>query len=357
MRSRNNSGMSEAAEHSLLKLRPLEESAVKMFFESVRPLREYFEAPDVAEIMVNDFRNVFIESRGKMHRLDLELNQATLNGAILSLATSVEKSARAGTSQGIINAGHSNLRIAAVMRPTAIDGHAMSIRKHQDSTLSFSDYVSMGAFSRVNALDDRAHDIEFPQGIENDELAEVLRQLIVARKNILVAGGTSTGKTTLLNACVAEIPHEDRVISIEDTMELKLRVPNRVRFLSNEEKGVSTRVLVALCLRFRPDRIIVGEVRGGEAYDFIQALNTGHDGGLGSIHANDGRGALGRLESLAMLGVPAGTRWDLTDLRKNIASCFHYVVHLRRTGELRHISEILEIKGFRDGDYILNRVF
>jgi pilus assembly protein CpaF len=349
--------MSEAAEHSLLKLRPLEESAVKMFFESVRPLREYFEAPDVAEIMVNDFRNVFIESRGRMHRLDLELNQSTLNGAILSLATSVEKSARAGTSQGIVNAGHSNLRIAAVMRPTAIDGHAMSIRKHRDSTLSFADYVSMGAFSRVKARNENEQGIEFPPGIEDDGLADLLRQLIVARKNILVAGGTSTGKTTLLNACVAEIPDEDRVISIEDTMELKLRVPNRVRFLSNEDKGVSTRVLVALCLRFRPDRIIVGEVRGGEAYDFIQALNTGHDGGLGSIHANDARGALGRLESLAMLGVPAGTRWDLNDLRKNIASCFHYVVHLRRTGELRHISEILEIQGFRDGDYILKRVF
>jgi pilus assembly protein CpaF len=349
--------MPDAAENSLLKLRPLEESAVKMFFESVRPLREYFEAPDVAEIMVNDFRNVFIESRGKMHRLDLELNQSTLNGAILSLATSVEKSARAGTAQGIINAGHSNLRIAAVMRPTAIDGHAMSIRKHRDSTLSFADYVSMGAFSRVNVLDESARDIEFPQGIENDGVAEALRKLIVARKNILVAGGTSTGKTTFLNACVAEIPHEDRVISIEDTMELKLQVPNRVRFLSNEEKGVSTRLLVALCLRFRPDRIIVGEVRGGEAYDFIQALNTGHDGGLGTVHSNDARGALDRLESLAMLGVPSGTRWDLADLRKNIASCFHYVVHLRRTGELRHVSEILEIKGFRDGDYILKRVF
>jgi pilus assembly protein CpaF len=320
-------------------------------------LREHFDAPDVAEIMVNDNEKVWIEHRGRMHRLDLSLNPATLNGAILSLASSVEKSAKAGTSQGIINAGHSNLRIAAVMRPTAIDGHALSVRKHRDSTLSFSDYVSMGAFSRVNARVDHAGEIEFPDGIENEALAAAVRELIVRRKNILVAGGTSTGKTTFLNACVAEIPPEDRVISIEDTMELKLRVPNKVRLLSNEEKGVSTRVLVALCLRFRPDRIIVGEVRGGEAYDFIQALNTGHDGGMGSIHANDARGALGRLESLAMLGVPSGTRWELTDLRKNIASCFHYVVHLRRTGEMRHVSEILEIKGFRDNDYILKRVF
>jgi pilus assembly protein CpaF len=101
----------------------------------------------------------------------------------------------------------------------------------------------------------------------------------------------------------------------------------------------------------------VGEVRGGEAYDLLQALNTGHDGGLASIHANNARMALGRLESLAMLGIPGGASWDLRDMRKNIADCFNYVVHLKRTGELRHISEIVEIQGFRDNDYILNRVF
>jgi pilus assembly protein CpaF len=348
--------MSDAAENSLLKLRPLEASAVKMFFESLSPLREYFDAPDIAEIMVNDFANIWVESRGKMHRLDLQLNQQTLNGAILSLAASVEKSARAGTTQGIVNAGHSNLRIAAVMRPTAIDGHALSIRKHRDKHLSLTDYVGMGAFSRVNAWQDREVDI-FPPGAEDDVLKAALAEMIRQRKNVLVAGGTSSGKTTFLNALSAEIPHDERVISVEDTMELKLPVPNRVRFLSNADTGVTTQLLVALCLRFRPDRIIVGEVRGGEAYDFVQALNTGHDGGMGSIHANDARGGLTRLESLAMLGVPSGTRWDLADLRKNIASCINYVVHMRRTGELRHVSEILEIKGFKDNDYILKRVF
>jgi Flp pilus assembly CpaF family ATPase len=153
------------------------------------------------------------------------------------------------------------------------------------------------------------------------------------------------------------VPQDQRVITIEDTMELKLRVPNLVRFLSNPDKGVTTQGLVALCLRFRPDRIIVGEVRSGEAFDFIQALSTGHDGGLGSIHSNDARGGLSRLESLAMLGIPPGSRWDLVDMRKAIADCFHYVIHLRRTGELRHVSEIVEIKGFKDGDYVLNRVF
>ncbi|NMG68276.1 CpaF family protein, partial [Azoarcus indigens] len=151
--------------------------------------------------------------------------------------------------------------------------------------------------------------------------------MVRQRKNVLVAGGTSSGKTTFLNALVGEIPHEERIISIEDTQELKLSVPNCVRLLSNPDKKVTTQQLVALSLRFRPDRVLVGEVRGGEAFDFIQALNTGHDGGMGSLHANNGRTALSRLESLAMLGIPLGSRWDLSDMRKLIADCFHYVVH------------------------------
>jgi pilus assembly protein CpaF len=349
--------MSDATENPLLKMRPLEESAVQVFFESLRPLREHFEATDVAEIMVNNFNSVWIERRGQMHRLDLTLNQATLNGAILSLAASVEKSARAGTAQGIINAGHKGLRIAAVMRPTAIDGHALSIRKHSNRQLSLTDYVAMGAFARVNARHEQSDEGIFFPGIENESLMAAVRELVIRRKNILVAGGTSTGKTTFLNALAAQVPEDQRVITIEDTMELKLQVPNLVRFLSNPDKGVTTQALVALCLRFRPDRIIVGEVRSGEAFDFIQALSTGHDGGLGSIHSNDARGGLSRLESLAMLGIPPGSRWDLADMRKAIADCFHYVIHLRRTGELRHVSEIIEIKGFKDGDYVLNRVF
>jgi Flp pilus assembly CpaF family ATPase len=348
--------MSEATENPLLKLRPLEESAVRMFFESLRPLRECFDAPDVSEIMINDFRNIWVERRGQMHRLDLALNEAVLDGAISALAASVDKSAVAGTAQGIINAGHKNLRIASVMRPTAIDGNALSIRKHRDKHLSLHDYVNMGAFSLVNARKEKELDL-FPPGIQDDALREALTAMVRARRNVLVAGGTSSGKTTLLNALNAQIPEDERVITVEDTMELKLTAPNRVRLLSNPDKGVTTQLLVALCLRFRPDRIIVGEVRSGEAYDFIQALSTGHDGGMGSIHANDARGGLSRLESLAMLGVPPGSRWELADMRKAVADCFHYVIHLRRTGELRHVSEILEIKGFKDGDYVLNRVF
>ncbi|AME28618.1 CpaF family protein [Burkholderia sp. PAMC 26561] len=349
--------MSDFADTHLLKLRPLESEAVNMFFEALSPLREQLDAPDLAEIMVNDVHNVWVEHRGVMSKVNVDLRPAHLEAAIHSLASSVDKSARAGSDKGIINAGHKNLRIAAVMNPTAIDGHALSIRKHRESKLSLSDYVAMGAFAAANARPEIAEAIVFDDGIENEALMRALVSLVQSRKNVLVAGGTSAGKTTFLNAMIEAIPADQRVITIEDTMELKVHVPNRVRLLSNADTNVTTQLLVALCLRFRPDRIIVGEVRGGEAYDLLQALNTGHDGGLASIHSNNARTALSRLESLAMLGIPPGSRWELEDMRKNIADCFNYVVHFKRTGEMRHVSEILEIRGFRNNDYDLKRVF
>jgi Flp pilus assembly CpaF family ATPase len=349
--------MTDLDDNPVLKLQPLKAGAVDMFFQALSPVKDLLDAPDIAEIMINDHRNIWIEHRGVMSRVNVDLRPEHLEGAIHSLASSVDKSARAGSDKGIINAGHKNLRIAAVMNPTAIDGHALSIRKHRESKMSLEDYVSMGAFAKSNARPEEAEAIHFEDGIENEALMRALKALVQSRKNVLVAGGTSAGKTTFLNALVSVIPEDQRVITIEDTMELKVQVPNRVRLLSNADTNVTTQLLVALCLRFRPDRIIVGEVRGGEGYDLLQALNTGHDGGLASLHANNARTALSRLESLAMLGIPAGSRWELADMRKNIADCFNYVVHFKRTGEMRHVSEIVEIRGFGNNDYDLRRVF
>lgn len=344
-------------QNDFMKVHPLQDSAVKLFFESLSEIRQHLDAETTSEIMINDPDNVWIEERGVMKRLDIRIAPVRLHGAVASLASSVEKSARAGTEQGIINAGHKGFRFAAVMKPTAIDGHALSIRKHRDTNYDLDDYVRMGAFSSVHARPEEDTEQIFERGMTDERLRDAIAKMVQRRKNVLIAGGTSTGKTTFLNAVAGAIPDSDRVITIEDTQELKIMVPNRVRLLSNEEKKVTPRMLVALCLRFRPDRIIVGEVRGGEAFDMLQALNTGHDGGMASIHASTGPLALSRLESVAMLGIPPGSSWTLRDMRKNIAECFHYVVHLKRTGELRHVSEIVEIKGFKNDEYILNRVF
>lgn len=348
---------SSVSNHPILQLSQLEESAVAMFFESLAPIRAYIDASDVAEVMVNRHDSIWVERRGEMTRLDVRIEPAKLEGAVRSLASSVQKSAVRGTAQGIINAGHKGLRIAAVMQPTAIDGHALSIRRHRETNLSLSDYVKAGAFSSRHACSKHTDQPIFTGSVEDEALKDALIELVLQRKNILVAGGTSSGKTTFLNALVENIPDGERVLTIEDTMELKTRVPNTVRLLSNTDKNVTTQQLVALALRFRPDRILVGEVRGGEAFDLLQALNTGHDGGMASLHANNARSALSRMESLAMLGIPPGSRWELDDMRKLIAECFNYVVHMRRTGEMRHVSEIIEIKGFRNNDYDIERVF
>lgn len=353
----NNSGMSAPAAHPTLQFDQLEASAVAMFFEALGPIKAYVEASDIAEVMINHADSVWIERHGELRQLDIRLDPAMIEGAVRALAASVQKSAVRGTDQGIINAGYQGMRIAAVMQPTAIDGNALSIRRHREQNLSLSDYVEMGAFSARVARNTAVEKPIFDGPVEDEALKAALTELVVQRKNILVAGGTSSGKTTLLNALVAEIPHSERVLSIEDTMELKMTVPNKVRLLSNADTRVTIQQLVALSLRFRPDRILIGEVRSGEAYDLLQALNTGHDGGMASLHANNARAALSRLEGLAMLGIPAGSRWELDDMRKLIAECFHYVVHMRRTGEMRHVSEILEIQGFNNNDYVVNRVF
>ncbi|MWL91448.1 CpaF family protein [Cupriavidus sp. SW-Y-13] len=342
--------------HPLLQLTQLADSAVSMFFESLSPLHDVIHSADVAEVMINRHDSIWVERRGVLTKLDIVLDPIKVEGAVRSLASSVEKSAVRGTAQGIINAGHKGLRIAAVMQPTAIDGHALSIRRHRETNLSLEDYARAGAFSLRNAVTQEEEPI-FLGSEEDEALARALEQLMVRRKNVIVAGGTSSGKTTFLNALAGKVPVGDRVLTIEDTMELKLTVPNLVRLLSNKDKGVTTQHLVALALRFRPDRIFVGEVRFGEAFDMLQALNTGHDGGMASLHASSARSALSRLESMALLGIPPGSGWKLDDMRKLIADCIHYVVHMKRTGEMRHVSEIIEIKGFANGDYEIKRVF
>ncbi|AZG17308.1 CpaF family protein [Cupriavidus pauculus] len=345
-----------ATNHPLLQLTQLADSAVSMFFESLAPLQDVIHAADVAEVMINRHDSIWVERRGVLTKLDIVLDPIKVEGAVRSLASSVEKSAVRGTSQGIINAGHKGLRIAAVMQPTAIDGHALSIRRHRETNLTLEDYAKAGAFSLRNATT-QAEEPIFHGNEEDEALVRALEQLMVRRKNIIVAGGTSSGKTTFLNALAGRVPATDRVLTIEDTMELKLTVPNLVRLLSNKDKGVTTQHLVALALRFRPDRIFVGEVRFGEAFDMLQALNTGHDGGMASLHASSARSALSRLESMALLGIPPGSGWKLDDMRKLIADCIHYVVHMKRTGEMRHVSEIIEIKGFSNGEYDIKRVF
>lgn len=291
---------------------------------SLRPVGFLLEDPLVQEVMINGPGNVWVERAGQgIVKTEVEITDVEIRSAIQLLASLENKEAKERGKESIINSRLDGFRFAAAMKPTSMQGPSISIRKHNPVHLSLDDYVANGAIPA--------------------DMADVLRKMVQERKNVVVAGGTSSGKTTFVNALIGEIDATDRVLTIEDTQELKVKVPNWVPLISNEQEGVTTRDLVRLSLRFRPDRIIVGEVRGGEAFDLLDAANTGHDGCLATLHANNCAGALSRFESLVLR---AGINWPHEAIKAQIADTFDYVVFMARVKTGRKLAEILAIKGF-----------
>jgi pilus assembly protein CpaF len=289
---------------------------------SIAPL---LEDGRVQEVMVNGPNDVWVERAGhaKIVKTDIQISEIEILSAIQLLASLENKQAQQRGKNSIIDSRLDGFRFAAAMKPTSINGPSISIRKHNPVHLSLNDYVDGGSVT--------------------PEMADMLRQMVRQHRNIIVAGSTSSGKTTFVNALIGEIDHDERVVTIEDTQELKVTVANWVPLGSNEQEGVTTRDLVRLALRYRPDRIIVGEVRGGEAFDLLDAANTGHDGLLATLHANNCLGALSRLESLVLR---AGINWPHEAIKAQIASSFDYVVFMARVAGKRQLAEMLKIEGF-----------
>lgn len=291
---------------------------------SLNAVRELLDDDHVQEVMINGPDDVWVERAGdRLRKTDIRISALEIGSAIQLLASIENKDVRERGKESIVDSRLDGFRFAAATKPTAMAGPSMSIRKHSPVHLSLDDYVRNGAMPA--------------------EAAEMLRGMIKRRKNIIVAGGTSSGKTTAVNALIGEIDPNDRVLTIEDTQELKVKVPNWVPLVSNEQQGVTTRDLVRLSLRFRPDRIIVGEVRGGEAFDLLDAANTGHDGCLATLHANNCRGALSRFESLVLR---ANINWPHEAIKAQIADTFDYVIFMARMSSGRKLVEILQIDGF-----------
>lgn len=311
-----------------------------MLSDILRPIAPWLESPEVQEIMVNGPDDVWIEEGGVTKRLEVSLNEISIGSAIDVLARIVGKTADKNGPNAIIDARLEGLRFAAALETVSSNGPSICIRRHNPVLLSMEDYVRMGALDPVRA--------------------QVIREAVANRKNILVSGGTSSGKTTALNAMIAMIGADERVLSIEDTRELRIEVPNWVALEANEQAHISIRHLVKLALRYRPDRIIVGEVRGPEAFDLMQAMNTGHDGGLATIHANSARDALSRLEGLVL--TTPDVDWPLEAIRDQIGRTFDYVIHLERTKvdgrAIRRFAEIAAIRQYDHGrrDYELSVV-
>jgi pilus assembly protein CpaF len=292
------------------------------------PIEPLIADPTVSDILVNTWRNVYVERHGKLSRVDTQFqNDGHLRRIIDKIASSVGR--RVDESSPMVDARlPDGSRVNAIIPPASVDGPILSIRKFSADPYKMTDLIGFRTLT--------------------PGMAEFINGCVTARVNILVSGGTGSGKTTLLNAMSAAIPHDERVLTIEDSAELQLQQPHVVRLETRppniEGRGeITQRDLVRNALRMRPDRIIVGEVRGAEALDMLQAMNTGHDGSLTTIHANSPRDALTRLEHMVgMSGVPI----PALVVRQQIAAALHLLIASERLVDGRRVvSSIQEITG------------
>ncbi len=292
------------------------------------PLQRLLDDPTVTEIMVNGPEAVFVEQNGRLTRSSARfVSEEQLRRVIERIVSRVGR--RIDDSSPLVDARLlDGSRVNAVIAPIAFSGSTLTIRKFSRDPLRVNDLLAFGTLT--------------------PEMAELLRACVEARLNVIVSGGTGTGKTTLLNVLSSFIPEGERIVTIEDAVELQLQQEHVVRLESRpaniEGRGeVNIRDLVKNSLRMRPDRIVVGEVRGGECLDMLQAMNTGHDGSLSTVHANTPRDAVARLETLVLM---AGMDLPLRAVREQIASAVDLIVQLNRLRDgTRRVTAVTEIQG------------
>lgn len=316
---------------------------IETVFNSMRrldALQPVMDDRNVTEVMINGADSVFIERDGRISRLDIRFESAEkLEDLIQNIVSRTNRTVN--ESYPIVDVRlPDGSRVNIVLKPAAIDGPVMTIRKFPENPMTMEQLTQLGALT--------------------EEAARVLEQLVKARFNIFISGGTGCGKTTFLNALSGFIPKDERIITIEDSAELRISgVENLVRLetrnANTEGKGqITIRDLIRTSLRMRPERIIVGEVRGAEALDMLQAMNTGHDGSLSTGHANSAADMLTRLETMVL----SGAALPLDAVRRQIASALDIIVHLSRLRDKsRRVLEISEVTGFFDGQIRLNRIF
>jgi pilus assembly protein CpaF len=316
---------------------------VRDLFNSIRGLdllQPLVDDGSITEIMVNGYRDIFIERQGQVERYPGQFeSEERLLDLIQFIVGKVNR--MVNESSPIVDARlKDGSRVNIVLPPIALHGPTLTIRKFPEHPLTMEQLIARGAIS--------------------EEAAQLLSRLVKAKYNIFICGGTGSGKTTFLNALASCIPDDERIVTIEDSAELQIRsVPNLVsletRNANMEGKGeISIRQLIRASLRMRPNRIIVGEVRGAEALDMLQAMNTGHDGSLSTGHANSVQDMMSRLETMVLSGV----NFPLEAIRRQIASAIDIVVYISRWRDRsRRVSEITEVAGYRDGDIVLNPLF
>ncbi len=319
-----------------------EKLLVEVLREALRlgPLEELLDDPTISEVMVNGRDNIFIERAGKLVRVPVSFtSDAHVAHIIGRIVHPVGR--RIDESSPMVDARlAAGSRVNAIIPPLALRGPSITIRKFMQKKLDVSDLLRFGAMNR--------------------EMGEFLREAVERKKNIIISGGTGSGKTTLLNVLANFIPQSERVVTVEDSAELKLPQENLValeaRAANVEGKGaVPIRDLVKNALRMRPDRIVVGECRGGESLDMLQAMNTGHDGSLTTLHANSPQDAILRLETMVMM---AGFDLPGSAIRMQIASAVDIIVQQARLSDgSRRVTEISEVAGIEGGEVKMLPVF
>jgi pilus assembly protein CpaF len=304
------------------------------------PIQVLLDDPDVSEVMVNGPKSVYVEKKGELTKtpVTFEDNKEVLrviDRIILPLGRRID--AESPTVDARLPDGS---RVNAVIPPVAIDGATITIRKFRKDKLSIQQLVEFGSMTQ--------------------SMADFLRACVLSRLNIVVSGGTGSGKTTLLNVLSSMIPEDERIITIEDAAELQLQQDHVVRLETRpanlEGKGQMTiRDLVRNSLRMRPDRIVVGECRGGETFDMLQAMNTGHDGSLTTLHANTPRDALSRLETMVMM---AGLDLPIKVIRQQVSSAVDLIIQQSRLkGGERKVTAVTEVAGMEGDTIILTDIF
>ncbi|MCL1935764.1 MAG: CpaF family protein [Defluviitaleaceae bacterium] len=298
-------------------------------FDSIRGLGildEIVRDPDITEIMINGHDRIFIEKNGKQLRYDRQFESKEDLSRIITLF--VQKAGRSvSESNPIVDTRlEDGSRVNVVMPPVALDGATVTIRRFPKTPMTVDKLIAYGSFPK--------------------EVAHVLEMLVKARFNIFVSGGTGSGKTTFLNALSNYIPKTERIITIEDSAELQIKsIPNIVRLetkvsTNKDAKEINIQDLIKSALRMRPDRVVVGEVRGGEALDMLQAMNTGHDGSLSTGHANSAKDMISRLETMVIRGADL----PLEAIRQQIASAVDIIIQLSRLRDhSRKTMEIVEV--------------
>jgi type IV secretion system protein VirB11 len=308
------------------------------------PLHKVFAEDGVAEVSINQPKEAWIEKRGDMFRIDLpEFDFEHLKGLARLVAQSTEQ--RVSEENPLLSATLPNgFRIQIVFPPACEPGKVvMSIRKGSTLNWNLDDYEKMGAFSHtaIEEMED-PHAVELSKLLDDNEIKQFLIKAVQYKKNIIISGGTSTGKTTFTNACLKSIPSDERLITAEDAREIILDMhPNKVHLVASKggqgRAKVTTQELIEACLRLRPDRIIVGELRGAEAFSFLRAINTGHPGSISTLHADTPTMAL---EQLKLMVMQAGLGMPPAEIKEYINEVVDIVIQLKRTGKVRHISEI-----------------